>query len=713
MSVMLPPLLLRAQPLLLVVDDDRLQRTMARDALEGHGYSVNEAVDGAMAVARFEEDRPDLVMMDVEMPGRDGIWACRQIRERFPGDRVPILIVTGQEDRASIDRAYEAGATDFASKPLNWALIRHRLRFLLRASRRLRELQRSQALLANAQRRARLGHWCWNAQTNQMEWSEEIYRILGLEPADTEPNVRDWWGLIHPDDRGTVREKARGALEASQPYGLEHRLLLADDVVRHVHQCAEAALSERGDERWLVGTLQDVTQQRRAQDEIRYLANFDGLTGLANRRHFLESLEQALIEARENEHPLAVVYLDLDRFKQINDTLGHAAGDELLRQVAEVLRSHVRSSDVVGRLKGADPAAAVSRLGGDEFTILLHGMERPESAGEIVRRILRDLPRVLSVEGRGISTTASAGIAVFPADGNDAETLMKNADTAMYNAKERGRNQCRFFCSSMNTESARRLHVEAALRKALDHGQLELHYQPRIDLATGQAVAFEGLMRWTDPELGRVSPLEALAAAETAGLIERVGEWSFEVACAQIRTWQDRGCTPLPIAVNVPSRQFAEGRLYGLVTRVLQETGVQPEQIEIEITEHAVLQDNEVVALTLRDLRAIGIQVALDDFGTGYSSLAYLTRLPIDILKLDRSFVRDVVEDPSASGVVAATIAMAKSLGMRVVAEGVDAEDQAAALRELGCDELQGFLVSPAVPGEDAEAFLPGGTRTR
>jgi diguanylate cyclase (GGDEF)-like protein len=518
--------------------------------------------------------------------------------------------------------------------------------------------------------------------------------------------VRDWWGLVHPDDRVNVREKARKAVEEGSAFSVEHRLLLADDVVRHVHQCADVSQSERGGERWLVGTLQDVTDQRRAQEEIRYLANFDGLTGLANRRHFLESLEEALAEAHEAEQPLAVVYLDLDRFKQINDTLGHAVGDELLRQVAEVLRSHVRTSDVVGRFKGADPSSAVSRLGGDEFTILLRGMDKPESAGETVRRILRDLPRSVSLEDRGISTTASAGIAIFPADGQDAETLMKNADTAMYHAKERGRNHHRFFCASMNTDSARRLHVEAALRKALDRGEVELHYQPRIDLATGRAVAFEGLMRWTDSELGRVSPLEALAAAKTAGLMGRIGEWNFEAACVQIRTWQDRGLTPLPIALNVSPLQLAEGKLYGLVIRTLQEANVRPEQIEIEITEDAVLQDNEVVAMALRDLRAIGIRVALDDFGTGYSSLSYLTRIPVDMLKLDRSFVRDVVGDPSASGVVAATIAMAKSLGLRVVAEGVDAEEQAEMLRQLGCDELQGFLVSPAVPGDEAEAFL-------
>jgi predicted signal transduction protein with EAL and GGDEF domain len=348
----------------------------------------------------------------------------------------------------------------------------------------------------------------------------------------------------------------------------------------------------------------------------------------------------------------------------------------------------------------------VSRFGGDEFTMLLRDLAGPESAGDLVARILRDLPRAASEVGVGIAPTASAGIAVFPGDGDDAQALMKNADVAMYHAKQHGRNRHEFFSASMNAASARRVRVEAALRRSLVRGELELHYQPRIELATGRVVAFEGLMRWTDAELGRVSPSEALTVAEASGLIEDVGEWSLQEACVQIQTWERRGFVALPIAVNVHPRQVAGGRLRDGILRLLQRTGVRPEQIQVEITEHAVIQDDEAVAISLRDLRAVGIRVALDDFGTGYSSLAYLTRLPLDLLKLDRTFVRDVADDPSVRGVVSATIAMARSLGLRVVAEGVDAAEQANVLRELGCEELQGFLVSPAIPGEAAERFL-------
>jgi diguanylate cyclase (GGDEF)-like protein/PAS domain S-box-containing protein len=631
---------------------------------------------------------------------------CREVRERQPDDPIPVVVLTGAQNASFIEEAYEAGATDFASKPPNWTVLCHRLRFLLRASGTLRALRRSEALLADAQRLAKLGYWSWSPRTRRMEWSDEIYRIFGLEPDALEPDPRNWWALMHPDDRAVIREYARSALSRGGGYSLEHRVRLADGTVKHIHQQAEMAKGRRGDEKWLVGTLQDVTDQRRAREEIRYLANFDGLTGLANRRHFLESLEHAIEAAREDE-TLALVYLDLDRFKRINDTLGHAEGDELLRRVAEVLRSHVRASDVVGRLARTDSKAAVSRLGGDEFTILLHDVQSADATAAVARRILHDLPRATRVGVNRIGATASIGIALFPADGKDATSLMKSADTAMYHAKDRGRNGYQFFSASINQASERRILVESALRNALEHAGLELHYQPRVDLKTGRAVALEALLRWNDPELGRVSPVEAVDAAQSGGVLEELGVYVFEAACAQVQRWQEKGLVPLPIAVNVAPEQLAHGQLYATLTEILQRSGVRPDQIEVEITEHALLQDDERVALCLRDLRAIGIRVALDDFGTGYSSLGYLTRLPLDMVKLDRSFIRDVGGDVASYGVIRAVIDMAKSLDLRVVAEGVDAEDQASTLRDLGCDELQGFLVSAAVPADEAEVFLP------
>jgi diguanylate cyclase (GGDEF)-like protein len=708
---MLAPISFRAAPLVLVVDDDPLFRSMAGDLLLENGYAVVEACDGEQALAAFERERPDLVILDLHMPGRDGLAVCAELRRLHAELPTPILVVTAADDRVWIDRAFQAGATDFVSKPVNWPVLTHRVRYLVRSSRAVQELRRSQVSLANAQRLARVGSWHWNAHTGEMLWSDETWRILGLAPGTTDASERQWLTLVHPDDRDRVRDRVRRALEAGGAFALEHRLLLRDDSVKHVLQQGEAVPGEGRDGPWLFGSIQDVTDQRRAQEEIRWLAHYDSLTALANRRFFLERLTIAIEDARERQTGLALLYLDLDQFKRINDTLGHSAGDQLLRSVADVLRSHVRGGDVVGR--AADRAAdyAVSRLGGDEFTVLLLDLPRPELAADVARRILRDLPRPLSIDHQEVSTTASIGIAVYPADGEDAETLVKHADTAMYHAKECGRNNFQFYSPSLNRVSLRTLKLEVALRQAVAAGGLRLHYQPRIRLDTWEPVGMEALLRWTHPELGKISPAEIIPLAEATGLIAPLGDWILDAACAQVRAWIDAGLRPLPVAVNVSARQFALCDLRRTVSEALRKHRLEPRWLELEITESAVLRDDEDVPATLRDLRAMGVRIALDDFGTGYSALGYLTRLPIDILKMDRSFVRDVDSDPSAAGIVRAVVAMAHSLGLCAVAEGVDAPEQARALTALGCDELQGFLVSGALPPNEAVAFLDGAWR--
>jgi predicted signal transduction protein with EAL and GGDEF domain/CheY-like chemotaxis protein len=706
---MLTPISFRATPLVLVADDDPLFRAMAGDLLLEDGCAVVEAANGAEALALFERERPDLVILDVHMPAGDGLSVCSELRQRHPQDPTPILVVTAADDRHAIDRAFEAGATDFVSKPVNWPVLTHRVQYLVRASRAAQELRRSQASLAHAQRLARVGSWHWNLHTGEMLFSEETWRILGVERGAIDPSERQWLAFIHPDDRERVRERVQRALERGGAFSLEHRLLLPDESVKHVLQQGEAVPGEGGDGPWLFGSIQDVSEQRRAQDEIRWLAHYDSLTSLANRRFFLERLEQAIERARSRGTGLALLYLDLDQFKRINDTLGHNAGDQLLRGVADVLRSHVRGSDVVARPGGGDDGdCSVSRLGGDEFTVLLLDIVRPEVAADVARRILRDLPRPIHIDRHEVSTTASIGIAVFPNDGQDAETLVKHADTAMYHAKERGRNNFQFYSPSLNRVSVRTLKLEVALRQAVASGGLRLHYQPMVRLPDRSPLGLEALLRWTHPELGKVSPAEIIPVAESTGLIAPLGEWILHAACAQVRAWIDAGRRPLPVSVNVSPRQFSLSDLRRNVSEALRTHRLEPHWLELEITESAVLGDDEDVPATLRDLRAMGVRIALDDFGTGYSALGYLTRLPIDTLKMDRSFVRDVDSDPSAAGVVRAVVAMAHSLGLRVVAEGVDAEEQARALHALGCDVLQGFLVSGALPPDEATRFLSG-----
>ena len=439
---------------------------------------------------------------------------------------------------------------------------------------------------------------------------------------------------------------------------------------------------------------------RREAAEAESRAERDGLTGLQTRTSFISAIESALVRAKREGHPVALLYLDLDRFKGINDTLGHSVGDALLQEVARLLRSQVRPTDVVGAA-GEPSAGVVSRLGGDEFTVLLSKVHRAEDAGEVACRILEAVKAPLSLGGHEVSTTASAGIAVFPQDGKDAETLLKRADMAMYEAKAYGSGCYRFYQPSMGKALLRRLELEEHLRRALERGELELRYQPRVNVRADTLAGMEALLRWNSPELGWVQPSEFIPVAEETDLITPIGAWVLETACAQLARWQSEGWSGLRVSVNVSPQQFASSDVGMTVTDALRKSGLEPDALELEVTESLILGDDESIALALRDLRGIGVALALDDFGTGYSSLSFITRFPLDVLKVDRSIASAVDEDPAAASVVEAVVAMGGRLGLRIVAEGVDSMEQATKLRELGCDEIQGFLVSQAVTAEE------------
>jgi diguanylate cyclase (GGDEF)-like protein len=425
----------------------------------------------------------------------------------------------------------------------------------------------------------------------------------------------------------------------------------------------------------------------------------DGLTGLASRHTFLQRMGGVLERARAGGQLAAILYLDIDRFKAVNDALGHAAGDVLLRHVARILENQVRATDLVGAgVARAD--GDVSRIGGDEFTVLLSKVRRAEDAGDVARRILDAMKAPVLAEGYQVAATASIGIAVFPHDGDLPEALVHCADMAMYAAKSTGRGRYRFYRPAMGALHHRRLEVEGQLRSALEKGELEVHYQPRIDVGSDAISGAEALCRWRSRELGVVPPKEFIPIAEDAGLIVPLGAWVLETACTQLARWRRDGLPGLRISVNVSSRQFASGDLLTTVTDVLRKTGVEPHSLELEVTERLMLSGDESIALTLRDLRGIGVTIALDDFGTGYSSLGSITRYPLDVLKIDRSIAADVEANPAAASIVSSVVALARSLGLGIVAEGVDSPGQAHVLARLGCDEIQGFLVSPAVRGE-------------
>jgi diguanylate cyclase (GGDEF)-like protein/PAS domain S-box-containing protein len=690
------------RPLILVADDDPSTRLLLREALEYSGFAVSEAKNGTEAIAAFAAESPEMVLLDVRMPEVDGFQACAALRRMPGGDTVPILILTGLDDIESIKQAYEAGATDFASKPINLFILTHRVRYMLRAKRAFDELRESETRLASAQRIARLGNWERDLKTGTLQWSEQMYRLFGLAPESFTPTLESWLERIHAEDRELVSRATEEAVRGDRPYNLDLRILLPDGSLRFVHDQAEVMTDASGEGVTLAGTTQDISERKQAEEQIRFLAYYDGLSKLPNRMLFMEKLSLALESARRQNHTHAILFLDLDRFKRINDTLGHSVGDRLLQGVAERLRKCLRSSDTVAR--GGEPQSAadtVARLGGDEFIVSITDLNRGEDAAKVARRILDSLSEPFRLDEHEVVITASIGISVFPADGADVESLLKNADAAMYHAKDSGRNAFQFYSGSMNAAAFQRLALENSLRKALERGELMLYYQPQIDIDTGRIVGAEALIRWRHPDLGLVSPGDFIPLAEETGLILPIGEWVLRTACAQAKAWQEAGYPPLQISVNLSGRQFRQQHIVQTVEQAVRATGFDPRRLEVEITESILMHSAEETVQTLRQLKAMGLRVSVDDFGTGYSSLNYLTRFPIDTLKIDQSFVRDIATDPGDAAITAAIIAMARGLKLDVVAEGVETQDQLTYLRQRGCRLMQGYLFSRPVPAEE------------
>jgi diguanylate cyclase (GGDEF)-like protein/PAS domain S-box-containing protein len=443
----------------------------------------------------------------------------------------------------------------------------------------------------------------------------------------------------------------------------------------------------------VMGISRDITERKRAEEIIVRQAYHDALTNLANRRLFMDRLTQALTRVQWHKRIVSVLFLDLDHFKSINDALGHSVGDLLLQAVAGRLTTCVRQGDTV------------ARLGGDEFAIALADVARTSDIPKVAQKIIDTLSRPYVLEGRELFITTSIGICIYPDDAQDAETLVKNADVAMYRAKKHGRNNYQHYSPDMNAQAFERLAIETSLRHALEGEEFFLEYQPQVDIETGRIIGYEALVRWRHPDLGVMPPGKFIPLAEESGLIVAIGEWVLRSACAQNKAWQAAGFPPIRVAVNVSPRQLRHESLLGAVGRALRETGLHPNWLELELTE-SIMQDADEAIRLLSQLQAIGVQIAIDDFGTGYSSLNHLKRYPIHKLKIDQSFVRDVTHDPHDRAIVTAIIALAHSLNLKAIAEGVETEEQLAYLRSLKCDEAQGYFLGRPMPAQNATKLL-------
>ena len=671
------------QPLVLVADDEATTRLLLRSALEREGFAVVEAADGAEAISRFDATRPDLAVLDVVMPRVDGFEACATLRSRPGGEATPILMLTGLDDVESIRRAYAAGATDFATKPFNWVVLGHRVRYMLRAQATLAELRRSQARLAAAQRIARLGHWEWDRRSDRLVSSQKVGEIFGMTPGCREETLEAQLALVHPADREALQRCRTDAVRRLVPYGLDLRVVRPDGGLRFIHEQGEAFTGPGGEVLGLNGTVQDVTERMETEARIRFLAQHDALTHLPNRAAFRDWLAAALARRRREHGRLAVLFVDVDQFKRFNDTLGHAQCDQLLREIANRLRACLKLSEAGALVPEDDGQVTLARPGGDEFLAAISGIEDASEAAKLAQGMLDCLREPFLAEGRELFITASVGISVFPEDGADADTLITNAASAISHSGEEGCGVYRFFDSGTHAAALRRVTLEGQLRRALDRNDLRLHFQPQVDAGTRTVVGLEALVRWPHPERGMVSPMEFIPLAEETGLIEALGEWVLRAVCGQVRAWRDAGFEVPVVAVNLSAREFQQPTLVARIDRALREADLGADAIEIEITESVLMGQSQGVLETLRALKAMGLRIALDDFGTGYSSLAYLRQFPIDCLKIDRAFVRDISANPDDGAIVAAILGLARSLKLKTVAEGVETEKQAEFLRSF------------------------------
>ena len=524
-----------------------------------------------------------------------------------------------------------------------------------------------------------------------LDCNESFARIFGYASREEVLRQAAWDFYVRPEDREAALAKL---LERQSLSNYELCLKRKDGSTVWVLESESLIEGPDGRLSVIEGTAIDITERKRAEEQVKHLAFHDPLTNLPNRLLFNDRLTLAVAQAHRHSQRLAVLFLDLDRFKVINDSLGHSVGDELLRQVAERIQESVREGDTV------------ARLGGDEFTLLVPGITAEEDAAKIARKICDAIHAPFWIDGRELFVTTSVGVSVYPSDGHDAETLVRNADSAMYRAKEQGRDNYQLYTPAMNAKAVERLSLESRLRQAVANDELELHFQPFIDLKTAEVLGAEALLRWKHPELGMIPPGEFIPIAELSGLIVPIGEWVLKTACAEARKWHENGFPTLSVSVNLSTRQFQQADLVSQVTNALAETGLEPDKLDLEITESNAMQNAEHSINTLWGLKKQGVRISMDDFGTGYSSLNYLKRFPIDRIKLDQSFVRDLPGDKDDAAIAMAVIAMGRSLELAVIAEGVETEEQLAFLQGHDCDQLQGFLLSRPLPPEAFDLFL-------
>jgi len=557
-----------------------------------------------------------------------------------------------------------------------------------------RDLLLANERLSLAQRTAAAGVWDWDIGKGTLIWSDEFFRLLGLDPTTAVASFDTWRRTVHPDDLQRAEEVIMASIRNHAPLFNEYRIVLPTGAVRWINAVGDTTYGADGNAQRMIGICIDATERKQAEAQIQFLAHHDHLTRLPNRFVAMERLKMTMAYADRAKENVALLFLDLDHFKAINDSLGHNMGDLLLVEVARRLQTCLRESDTV------------SRQGGDEFLVILTNIHDLTAVTDSAARIVNALAAPYEIDGHALAVTVSVGIAIYPNDAKDTQTLMQRADTAMYHAKATGGNEFTFFSEQMNVAVAETQAIRSELRQALAGGEFALHYQPQIDLASGRILGAEALLRWHSPRRGLMLPDEFISIAEDCGLIVPIGDWVLQEACRQAVHWQQAGLPELTVAVNLSAMQFRRGNLQQSVVQALSASGLAPDLLELELTESILITEAEFARETLRNLRSLGIRFAIDDFGTGYSSLAYLKRFPIDKLKIAQTFVQGMDSNPEDAAIVHAVIQMARALKLKTIAEGAETAKTIEHLRLHHCDEVQGDYYSQPLTEEEFAQYL-------
>lgn len=689
---------------ILIVDDQQANVQLLELMLQRAGYQqVSSTMDPTAVCALHFANRYDLVLLDLHMPVMDGFDVMEQLKRIELDSYLSVLVITAQPTEKL--RALQAGAKDFISKPFDRSEVLTRIHNLLEvrllhkratAHGRLLEglvrertagLHRSEEMFRNLAANIPEALWIRDAELETIQYTNPAWEHLsGLSAVSGAP-VTDAYQTVHPDDLHWVAHERRKASGNQESH--EYRVVRPDQSIRWIHARSFPIANPSGEAPWIAEILEDITQRREAQRRLVHLAGHDALTGLPNRTLIYEALHEAVMRAEELDLTLSILLLDIDHFKTVNDTNGHSVGDALLREFATRLSGCVRPGDTVGR------------LGGDEFAVVILTPPNSHGALDVADRVQSALRTPLVLESQIVPVTASIGIASYPNDAHDIDSLLRHADAAMYAAKASGRNNFCCYTAEMSTRAMEKTNVEGALRLAQGRDEFVLHYQPKMNIDSGQWTSVEALIRWDRPGYGLVSPGLFIPVLEETGLIVPVGAWVIAAACNQMREWERTGLGKVRVAVNVSSMQVREERFVSDVAKTMREHGIDPEQLEFEITESTLMAHEESTNATFRELKRLGISISIDDFGTGYSNLAYLKRFLVDALKIDIAFIRDVTTNADDATIAIAIINMAHSLRLKVIAEGVETQDQLAFLRAHGCDEVQGYLLSKPLPADE------------